>query len=147
MTEQSVSNSGRSIWVWIIAIWFIFGAFMTYVPGYLIDTGAIPVDASEKAKLDALKEVMTPFDHLAMAFFAIVPVLGGIALFFMRRVAYPILLGEFLLGLCYRVWGYISGQYPGMSIWDVVASNWIAVILSMLIVAYVRYLYREGRLR
>ena len=51
---NSLPPRKRTVWIWLIAIWFSIGAVFTLVSFFAVRSGAVPLSESQRAYFDSL---------------------------------------------------------------------------------------------
>lgn len=102
------ARTQRPVAVWVICL-FHFLAFPFFLLSLgMIYSGTIPLDAAtEKYFLS-----FTFFDHACTVLIASAGLAGAIALFLLRKAAYPILLGYPIINALFAVWQRFTKNLP-----------------------------------
>jgi hypothetical protein len=101
----------RPGWVWAISIFFFLSAGWTLLSLYLIDTGAIPLSAIQEAYFNSL----TGADYGLTIFIGLANLLGAVALFLLRKLAFYLFVTAFGANLI-------------LTVWHMVTKGWVAAI-------------------
>ena len=90
----------RPGWVWVISIFIFFSAAWTLLSFYLIYSGAIPLQPEQKAYFARLTSV----DYSLTILLGITNLIGAVALFFLRRIAFYLFVGVLVLNSVMTLW-------------------------------------------
>ena len=80
---ESPAPKKRTVWIWLIAIWFSMGAVFTLVSFFAVRSGAVPLSESQRAYFDSLGLV----EHAAGIVIASANLLGAAFLVMLRKEA------------------------------------------------------------
>jgi hypothetical protein len=104
LTEPVTINTPsrkRPIWVWVISIFYIISAFYSCLAFYLCLTGAIPLNAAQKACFENL----TVVDWGLTTVTGLVTLGSAVCLFLLRRQALYLFAGSLALHLLSNIYG------------------------------------------
>ncbi len=98
--EENQSIRKRPKKVWLVSGFYLFSAGYTLLSFFLINRGKVPLSEAEKAYFASL----TALDYLFTITIGVINMSGAISLFLLRKVAYPLFVGAFALGLVFSGW-------------------------------------------
>ncbi len=109
---RSESNSRkRPILVWIITIFYLISAGWTLFSFYLVYSGAIPLNETQRVYFEA----QSTLDILLTIIIASANIIGAILLFMLRRFALHFFLGAFVISML-------------LTIAQIIFKNWLNVM-------------------
>lgn len=148
MTDGVVLKQRRPILIWGIAIFLAYLVLSGIYTQYSILTDTFQIDLAYKAQFDAIQASQTSVDKVAVWLFLLLNLAGAIALFFMKKLALPIFLTHTVLGFCYSVWFYFTGQFSNLTTPEVVLMMFaFSNVINLLIAFYTWRLHQKGVLK
>ena len=111
MGDSNLQKKKRPGWVWAISIFFFLAAGWTLLSFYLINLGAVPLNAAQKAYFSSL----TGVDYGLTILMGLANLIGAVALFFLRKVAFYLFVTAFGVNLL-------------LAAWHAVTKGWVAAI-------------------
>jgi hypothetical protein len=133
----------RPVLVWVIAIFYWLSAGWTMLSFALIFSGLIPLNDAQKTYFDS----QTLFDYGSTFLVGTANILGAIALFSLKRSAFPLFASAFGIGI-------------SLVIYQIFAKNWLEAVggpglvgaiigwgISISIIIYSKRLITRGLLR
>lgn len=147
MADEAVLKPKRPLLVWGIVIFMLYGAVGGILTEYLMTTGTIPLYPEVQAQMDAVQASQTIVDRVTVWLFTALGIVAVIALFLMKRLAFPIFVALTILGWCNYIRLSFTDQFASFSFFEIIMSVGLGEIISLLILFYVWHLYKEGVLR
>ncbi|NVO15086.1 MAG: hypothetical protein HXX10_13710 [Rhodoplanes sp.] len=138
MSDEPTVGPRRTVWIWVIFLWFLFSVGWTLLSFYLIRSGVVPVEPVQQAYFDRL----TIVDYASTVLVAALNLAGALALFMLRKAALPIFLTGIVLSVGLIAWQtYSKGWAEALGGSGLVG----AVIGYGLILAICTYTWRLAR--
>ena len=97
---ESPAPKKRTVWIWLIAIWFSMGAVFTLVSFFAVRSGAVPLSESQRAYFDSLGLV----EHAAGILIASANLLGAAFLIMLRKEAMYLFWCSFCVNALLTAW-------------------------------------------
>jgi hypothetical protein len=94
----------RPGWVWAISIFFFLSPGWTLLSFYLIGTGVVSLNAVQKVYFSNL----TTIDYILTILIALANLLGAVALFLLRKVAFHLFITAFSVNLLLTAWHTVT---------------------------------------
>jgi len=111
MVDGTLQKKKRPGWVWAISIFFFLSAGWTLLSFYLINTGAVPLNAIQKEYFGRLAGV----DYGLSVIMGLTNLIGAVALFFLRKVSFYLFATAFGANLI-------------LALWHTVTRGWVAAV-------------------
>jgi len=111
MTDGTLQKRKRPGWIWAISIFFFLSAGWTLLSFYLINTGAVPLIATQKEYFGRL----TGLDYGLSVIMGLANLIGAVALFFLRKVAF-------------YLFATALGANLILAAWHTATKGWVAAI-------------------
>lgn len=138
------SHRERPAWVWVILIFYVFGAGSSLLSYWLIFSDTLPIPTAQKEYFARL----TVFDHALTFAILMINLTAAVQLFRLRKIAAKLFPVAFGLGLLVTAWhaagkGWLTaiGNSGGLA---GVAFGWV---ISVLICVYAWRLAKNGTLQ
>ncbi len=136
-------NTKRPILVWVISIFYVLTAGSSLLSSYLVLSGSIPLSPGQKAYFDSI----TTLDLMLSILLCLANFIGAVCLFLLRRPAFYLLTGAWLLGILMMIWHSLSkGWIAAMGALGTVGT-FIGLGISAVICLYNWRLLKNGVLR
>ena len=140
MEASELSIMERPKGVWLISGFFFLSAGYSLLSFALVFSGKIVLSDAQKAYFDSL----TVFEYVLTVAFGIANLAGAVSLLLLRKVAFTLFLGSFLIAVA-------------MCLWHAISTGWVAAFGGLgtiiwwgifgAVLTYIRNLIRAGVLR
>ncbi len=143
MSNSQVVKNKRTVWVWVISIFYFFSAGYTLLSFYLIHSGFVSLPEETRLYLEGL----SVFDYIFTILIGLMNLSGAVTLFLLRKIAYPLFLISFISNILMSIIhmltrdllsAFVSGGAIGMFI------GWGIILAACL---YSRHLSKSGVLQ
>ena len=140
---SSAASGKRPGWVVVISIvYFVFGV-ATLVSSYFIQSGSITAPPEYQKYLESL----TTSDHTFNVLIAAANTLGAVALFLMRKAAFPFFLSSLCFNVLMTLWRMVSKGWAHAFVGGSVIGFLLGCLILLMICMYTNKLSKSGVLR
>jgi hypothetical protein len=144
--KQVVKNTGpatRPGWVVVISIVYFFFGVASLLSSYFIQSGAITAPPEYQKYLDTLNAS----DHAFNVLIASTNALGAVALFLLRKAAFPLFLTSLMLNILMTGWRILNVGFSQAFIGGSLIGFILGCLILLAICSYTLKLQRTGVLR
>ncbi|MCG8543818.1 MAG: hypothetical protein MJE12_06375 [Alphaproteobacteria bacterium] len=143
MTAEQTAPRRRSIWIWLIAIFYVLSGVWTALSYYLILSGTLRVDSAQQAYLQSF----TAFDYVATVGLGLLNLAAAVVLFLLRRTALYLFLVSLGLELLLLVWHAAAKGWVEAVGGSGMLGYFIGLALQIVVCLYVWRQVQNGTLR
>jgi hypothetical protein len=142
--ETAPHRARRSVWVWIISIFYILSSVSGLVSWLIVISGPVAVTPQVKAYLGSL----TTADFTVMIIQSVLTLSAALALLLLRKHAYYFFCASLAAALIEMLWQAIAkGWLTAVgSVRGGAAGTFLGMVILLAVCLYSRELARRGRL-
>jgi hypothetical protein len=133
----------RPVWVWIITIFYMFGALSAIISQIAVATGLLAVPA-EVREYYASRTVLL---HVLGFIPLLLNVVAAVLLWRLRKAAFTLFCLTFAMGAAFMGVQLLTGSYPISLFKSTIGSQAIGWVVGIMVIAYTYHLMRRGTLR
>ncbi len=132
----------RTVWIWVIAIFYMVGTAWTFLSLYLVLSGSIPVNEAQRRYFDSF----TLGDYVLLFGTSAINLAGAVSLFLLRKVALYLFLTGFAISVVTTLFEALTTNWT-----QAIGGGAVGIVLgyaiAIAVCLYVWRLARQGRLR
>ncbi len=132
----------RTLWIWLIAIFYGVSVPWTVLSFWRTNSGAIPLTGAQAAYFASL----SAFDYFVSIATGVCTLCGAVALFFLRKSSVPLLLVGLGLNAAVLVWHSLTKQWVAAMSGPGMVGAVIGWTLTIAVVVYAWRLMKRGAL-
>ena len=134
---------GRPVWVWVISIFYLFGAFSSVLSYAMIYSGKLPMTEQQSQYMANL----TIVDHFLTAVILGTNIVAAVLLFRLRRLSAYLFPAGLALGLLVTAWHALARGWANALNGAGVVGAAIGWVVSIVVCFYVWRLTNKGILK
>jgi len=140
--EMSISVRKRTVWIWIISIFFLVSSLWGLWSYYLIASGKAPIEDLKSPYFANL----TILDYAFLVLIQLANLCGAITLFLMRRAAFYLFMTGLIASIMLTIRAAIKGSFQNSNPVAMAVGMTIGFGIAIVVCMYTWKLLKRGTL-